>query len=205
MAQLVEDGRSEPDPDAVPDAVFLDWLGHAIDAGVAEPHVAVLATVDGSGAPDARVLLLRDVTADGWWFSGPSFSPKGRQLAANPAAALTFYWSSVGRQVRIAGRVSEGSAAAVARDFHERSRTAKAVATASRQSEVLSNEGDYAARVDEAATELDDHPDQVPEHWRAWCLEADTVEFWQAEPGRRHQRWRYRRTSDGWLRETLWP
>ncbi|WP_420838055.1 pyridoxine/pyridoxamine 5'-phosphate oxidase [Antrihabitans stalactiti] len=198
MGTLQREGRTAPVA-GDPHDVFLEWLEHAVAVGVAEPHVAVLSTVDDEGRPDARVLLLRDVGPGGWWFSGPAFSPKGAQLQANPHAALTFYWGAVGRQVRIAGTVHNDPSAAV-RDFLERSETARAVATASRQSAVLVDPDDYSRAIDEV-----DDPDEVPEHWRAWRLAADAVEFWQAEPGSRHQRWRYRRDGSAWLRDTLWP
>ena len=198
MGALQREGRDAPVA-GDPHEVFLEWLEHAVAVGVTEPQVAVLSTVDVEGHPDARVLLLRDVGPDGWWFSGPAFSPKGIQLQANPHAALTFYWGAVGRQVRISGAV-HADAAATARDFLERSETARAVATASRQSAVLVDPDDYLR-----AIEAVHDPAAVPEHWRAWCLAADVVEFWQAEPGSRHQRWRYRRDGAAWTRDTLWP
>ncbi len=165
----------------------------------------MLSTVD-NGRAEARVLLLRDVTEAGWWFSGPATSPKGTQLHANPDAALTFYWREHGRQVRISGTVHEGDAATVARDFHERSTTAAAVADASEQSRVLADEAEYERAVDDSIAKLTADPDYVPDQWRAWCLDAEVVEFWQADPGRRHLRWRYRRTGDReWVQEVLWP
>lgn len=196
-----------PDPGADPYRVFLDWLEEAATAGIAEPNVGVLATVDAGGDPDARVLVVRDVTADGWWFSGPSFSPKGVQLQTHPAAALTFYWGEHGRQVRIAGSVRVGDADIAARDFRDRSATARAVAAASKQSAELVDVADYRRAVEEAAASVESDPDRVPEHWRAWCLRPDTVEFWQADPGRRHLRWRYSRGAGEqvWTQAELWP
>ena len=107
-----------------PTALFLDWIEQAVEAGVPEPHAAALSTVDADGNPDARFLLLKDVTEQGFWFSGDARSPKGRDLAANPVAALSFYWREQGRQVRVRGTVVEGDPALSARDFRERSVTA---------------------------------------------------------------------------------
>lgn len=152
--------------------------------------------VDGGpgGRPDARFLLLKDVTERGFWFSGDTRSPKGRELTSNAVAALTLYWRERGRQIRVRGTVVDGGPDVSARDFRERSVTARAVATASRQSEVLTDPAEYERVVRAAAASIEAEPDFVSSTWRAWCLVPDSVEFWQADPGRRHQRWSYRRS-----------
>lgn len=200
-AELDVPDSPPPDPDSEPYVVFLHWLEHAAASGVPEANVCVLSTVTPADAADARILILRDVTPNGWWFSGPAFSPKGVQLAANSAAALTFYWREHGRQVRISGTVQVGGATETERDFLDRSPTARSVAAASDQSAELVDEGDYREAVDGA------DPDTVPEHWRTWCLAATTVEFWQADPGGRHRRWQYTRpvASAQWTQRVLWP
>ncbi len=205
MSPLELPDTAAPAADIAPQQIFLDWLERAAAEQIPEPHVGVLSTVDG-GRADARVLLLRDVTEAGWWFSGPAMSPKGTQLHANPTAALTFYWREHGRQVRISGAVHEGSAVTVERDFRGRSTTAQAVAAASKQSSVLGDEAEYQQAVADSIAHLAADPEYVPDQWRAWCLDAEVVEFWQADPGRRHLRWRYRRTEDRtWIQEVLWP
>jgi len=116
-------------PDSVPDdplALFLNWITSAAEAGVAEPHAATLATVDADGVPDARTLILKDVDERGWAFAGPRSSAKGRQLAANPAAALNFWWQPVLRAVRVRGPVVEASASESAADLAARSAAARA-------------------------------------------------------------------------------
>ncbi|MHA4848443.1 pyridoxine/pyridoxamine 5'-phosphate oxidase [Rhodococcus sp. MSC1_016] len=208
---VVDPALPEPLPvDALPDApqiLFLDWLAEAAAAGVPEPHAAALSTVDPGGRPDARFLLLKDVTERGFWFSGDTRSPKGRDLTSNAVAALTFYWRERGRQIRVRGTVVDGGPDVSARDFRERSVTARAVATASRQSEVLTDPAEYERVVTAAAASIEADPDFVSSTWRAWCLVPDSVEFWQADPGRRHQRWNYRRepSGEGWTRAILWP
>lgn len=193
---------------ADPVTLFLTWLEDAVVAGVVEPHAATLSTVDESGAPDARTLLLKDVTERGWWFSSDLRSPKARQLEARPAAALTFYWREQGRQVRVRGGVERGDVGVTARDFLERSVTARAVAAASRQSEILMNVVEYDEAVRAAAADMEADRMLVSETWQAWCLVPATVEFWHADPGRRHLRVRYRRTPGGdagWRTDALWP
>ncbi|MDJ0105929.1 pyridoxamine 5'-phosphate oxidase family protein, partial [Rhodococcus erythropolis] len=143
-------GTPPPAPEHFPEKpgeLFLDWLRAAVAFGVVEPHVCALATVDSDGMPDSRFLILKDVTEGGFWFSGSAASPKGIELKENPRASLAFYWRETGQQVRIRGLVREGDDALRSRDFVERSVTARAVATASKQSEVLEDLGAYDASV----------------------------------------------------------
>ena len=110
---------------ADPVALFLAWLDEALAAGVRQPHAFSLATV-GAGtdttapAPSSRMLILKDLDEDGWHFATARTSRKGRELAANPHAAMNFYWSQLGRQVRLVGPVVELSAEASARDWAAR-------------------------------------------------------------------------------------
>ncbi|MDI9946649.1 pyridoxal 5'-phosphate synthase [Rhodococcus sp. IEGM 1302] len=202
-------GTPPPAPECFPEKpgeLFLDWLRAAVAFGVVEPHVCALSTVDGDGMPDSRFLILKDVTEGGFWFFGSAASPKGVELKENPRASLAFYWRETGQQIRIRGTVREGDDALRRRDFVERSVTARAVATASEQSEVLEDLGAYDTSVAAAEARISDDPGFVSEDWRAWCLQPESVEFWQADSGRRHQRWLYRRGSDrAWTRAVLWP
>lgn len=116
-------------PGSVPDdplALFLNWITTAAEAGVAEPHAATLATVDADGVPDSRTLILKDVDERGWAFAGPRSSAKGQQLAANPAAALNFWWQPVLRAVRVRGPVREAASDESAADLAARSAAARA-------------------------------------------------------------------------------
>jgi pyridoxamine 5'-phosphate oxidase len=105
---------------ADPVELFLAWLEHALAAGVRQPHAFSLATVTASGSPSSRMLILKDLDDDGWQFATARTSRKGRELAENPRAAMNFYWSALGRQVRVVGSVVELSAEASARDWAER-------------------------------------------------------------------------------------
>ena len=103
-----------------PEELFLQWLAIARDAGVAEPLAMTLATVDADGLPDARLLILKDVGPEGWAFASERSSEKGRQLAAAPAAALSFWWQPQMRAVRVRGSVVEAPAGESAADLARR-------------------------------------------------------------------------------------
>jgi pyridoxamine 5'-phosphate oxidase len=111
------------DPAAAPTdpaELFRRWLAEALAAGVPQPNACSLATVDGLGRPSSRMLILKDIDDDGWQFASSRTSRKGRELAANPEAALNFYWQQQGRQIRVAGSVAVLSAEASDADWHAR-------------------------------------------------------------------------------------
>ena len=108
-----------------PVALFVTWIREAADAGVPEPHAATLATVDAEGLPDARTLILKDVSERGWAVAGQRSSRKGAQLAAQPASALNFWWQPVVRAVRVRGAVREASRAESDADLAARSASAR--------------------------------------------------------------------------------
>ncbi|MFJ9946121.1 pyridoxine/pyridoxamine 5'-phosphate oxidase [Streptomyces erythrochromogenes] len=191
---------------AEPVALFREWFVHAARAGQQEPHTMSLATVDGEGRPDVRTLMLHDVDVRSWHFASHATSAKGVQLAARPEAALGFYWPSVGRQVRVRGRVTACGPQESRADLAVRSRGALAAALTGRQSEVLGSVEELV-RASEAAWErAGSEPDAPAPTWTRYVLAPAEVEFFQGDASRRHTRLRYRRAADGsWVRELLWP
>lgn len=187
-----------------PHTLFLDWVADAGEHCFA-PHAGTLSTVDTEGAPDARVVILRDVDTDGWYVATSAQSPKGAQLSADPRAALTFFWPRRGRQIRLRGQVEPTTPTESAADFQNRSLASRVEAFVDHQSEPL----DDVSQLDEAAAVAEQRlaadPALVPDSWTRYLLTADTVEFWQASPDRKHVRLHYRRQGSGWLRERLWP
>jgi pyridoxamine 5'-phosphate oxidase len=190
---------------ADPHELFVDWLLAAVREGVREPHAMTLSTVDADGDPAARVLILKNVSADGWEFASDSGSPKGRDLAARPSAALTFYWPRLARQVRVRGGVAAAGPDACAADFLARSPGARAEALLGRQSAPLSDPATRDEAVRAAAARIADEPGLVSPSWTLYTLRASTVEFWQGDRERKHVRVDYRRTDGGWERGLLWP
>lgn len=149
------------DPDAAPDdprTLFASWLRAAIDAGIKEPHAMVLSTVDAQGAPDARILILKNLDHRGWHFATMDSGPKGRQIAGNPQVALTFYWPALGRQVRIRGVAARAEAEDCAADFLARPNGAKAVAMVARQSDPLESAQDLDAALTQQLRRLEEAP-----------------------------------------------
>lgn len=197
----------EFDPAAAPDEpfdLFVDWLRHAIDSGVTEPHAMTVSTVSGT-RPSARVLILKDVDADGWHFAVSALSRKGAELARNPAVALTFYWPALGRQIRVEGTARADPPQLTADDFLARSEGARAMALTGRQGQPYADDAEVDEALSKAHHELDQSPGLVPVDWVSYAVRADTVEFWQSDPGRRHRRLRYERDDEGWSTTRLWP
>lgn len=182
-----------------------EWLSYAIDSGVSQPHVMTLATTGADGSPSARNLILKDITDEGLWFATLDNSPKGRDLAANPKAALTLYWREHGRQIRVTGGIEKGPREVSEKDFLARKPAARAAAIAGPESEILSSQQKFLERVEEAKAIFDFRPDFVPDEWTAYLVKPDAVEFWQASRDRDQIRLRYSREASGWARNLLWP
>jgi pyridoxamine 5'-phosphate oxidase len=196
------------DTDAVPDepvGLFASWLGEAVDAKVIEPHVMTLSTVDRQGRPDARVVILRDVNDEGWQFTASATGVKGTQLAANPQAALSFYWREQGRQIRVRGRVSAAGQSASAADFLGQSEGSRIADLVGRQSTVLQDPAELARGMEAARQRLAAQPQLVAPDYTVYVLTPAEVEFWQGDHQRQHTRLRYRRTGAVWVTERLWP
>ncbi|MET8294208.1 pyridoxine/pyridoxamine 5'-phosphate oxidase [Streptomyces sp. NPDC005180] len=187
-----------------PVRLFLSWLSDAVADGLRDPHAMVLSTVDEAGDPDARVLILKGVGASGWQFAGHAFSPKGQQLAVRPRAALTFYWPEHGRQVRLRGPVTSGSARDNATDFLGRSAGARAESLLGRQSQYLADPVERDQALEKSLAMVEREPSLVDSAWTRYTLEPVEAEFWQAAKSRVHTRLRYERTDTGWERFPLW-
>lgn len=190
---------------AEPVLLFVAWLREAVDAGVVEPHAMTLSTVNADGCPQARVLILKAVDAQGWHFAVSSVSQKGLDLAAHPAAALTFYSPAMVRQIRICGTVVSDGVEASAADFLARPLGSRAMALTLRQSQPLSDAAEVDTELEKAYRRLADDPGLVPDEWISYAVQPALVEFWEGATDRRHQRLRYRRDGARWERELLWP
>jgi pyridoxamine 5'-phosphate oxidase len=203
-AELPEfDVRSAPGD---PVTLFLTWLAEAVRDKVLGPHAMTLATADAAGSVSSRVLICKDVDDDGrWYFASDAESVKGRDLAANPCAAASFYWPQQGRQIRISGVAASAGSDASAADFLARPPASRAAALAGRQFEPLDDPADLDAAFRQSQAAIDADPGLIAPGWTLYALTADTVEFWQADHQRRHIRVQYQRTVGPWTSRLLWP
>ena len=210
--QVFPDELPPFDPATAPPSpvdLFHEWLAAAVEAAVMAPHSATVATVDRDGLPDARVVILKDVTEQGFSFASSSDSPKGRQLQGSPAAALTLFWPTVGRQIRVRGTVRPAGVEENDADFRRRHPVARALVLAGEQSSRLRDREELDAAVAAQLDRFDGLDDDAPvpgsASWTVYTVVPDTIEFWQADPERRHLRLRYSRDGDGWSQALLWP
>ena len=188
-----------------PELCFVEWLTEAVDAGVREPHAMTLSTLGTDGIPSGRVLILKNVDADGWQFAVHGSSPKGQDLIEHPSAALTFYWSQQARQVRVRGRVVAEPAERSAADFLARPPGSRAEALIGRQSQPLADRHELELMTKQNRDRIEDEPDLVAPEWTLYTLHADQVEFWQGDQERKHTRLRYVRQDGAWTHQLLWP
>jgi pyridoxamine 5'-phosphate oxidase len=188
--------------DLLPDplAQFAAWYEEA--PGVRESMA--LATADAAGAPSVRMVLLKGFDERGFTFHTNYASRKGRELEANPRAALLFYWRELGRQVRIEGSVERTSAEESAEYFATRAPAARLSAWASPQSEPVADRAELEARVDAARARFGDDP-PLPDNWGGLRVVPSAYEFWVHDENRLHDRFRYERAGDGWWIQRLGP
>jgi pyridoxamine 5'-phosphate oxidase len=192
------------DLDADPFRQFERWFAEACDA-VLVPEAVALATATREGVPSLRMVLLKGADERGLVFFSHSTSRKGRELTANPQAALLFHWAPLGRQVRVEGSVERVTAAESDAYFASRPRAARVGALASRQSEPLGSRAELEARVAEIEHELAGASPERPGTWGGYRVAPAAWEFWQHRDDRLHDRFRYRRDASGWTIERLAP
>jgi pyridoxamine 5'-phosphate oxidase len=183
---------------------FAAWFERALaESPLAE--AMTLATVDEEGRPDARMVLLKGFGPAGFRFFTNYESAKGVQLDASLEAAIVVYWRELDRQVRARGSVERISAEDSDAYFATRADDAKVGAWASPQSRPIHSRGELDGLVDDVEARFADEPIARPPHWGGYVLSPETVEFWQGQAARLHDRFRYTRGDDGWTVERLAP
>lgn len=188
-----------------PFALFRRWFDEAAAREPDVPDAMSLATATPDGRPSVRMVLLKGVAADGFVFYTNAESRKGREIAANPHAALCFHWKTLGRQVRVEGRLREVPAAEADAYHASRPRQSQIAAWASAQSRPLAARADLAARVAEMEARFAGADVPRPPYWTGFRLAPEIVEFWANVANRLHDRVVFARDGDAWRVTRLNP
>ncbi|MEK1904426.1 MAG: pyridoxamine 5'-phosphate oxidase [Pseudomonas sp.] len=201
------EGLSEAQAPAEPFALFQRWFDEAVltEQLPVEPNAMTLATVDDSGRPHCRVLLLKGLDERGFTFFSNYDSAKGQQLLGNPFAAMTFFWPTLERQVRIEGRVERVSADESDAYFQVRPLGSRIGAWASPQSQVIADRAELEGLLAETERRFLEQAPHCPPHWGGYRLLPERIEFWQGRPSRLHDRLNYRQVDGSWQFERLAP
>lgn len=188
-------------------ATFCALLAEATAAGDPEPTAMTVATADARGRPSARTVLLKHVDEQGFVFYTNFDSRKGRQLAANPQAALLFLWKTLREQVqvKVEGTVEPVTAAEADAYFASRPRESQIGAWASLQSQTLDSRETLERRIAEFSARFEGGPVPRPPHWSGFRVVPEMIEFWYGAKFRLHERQRYARIEGRWTKRMLYP
>lgn len=188
-----------------PIEVFREWLAEAEASEPNDPTAMALATVDGAGNPSVRMVLLKGLDERGFAFYTNFQSRKGRELLAQPRAALCFHWKSLRKQVRVEGSIEIVSDAEADEYFHSRARVSQIGAAASDQSRPLDSRATLEARVQEIEARLKGAEVPRPPNWSGFRVVPNTIEFWKDGAYRLHDRIAFTRQGMDWTTERLYP
>jgi pyridoxamine 5'-phosphate oxidase len=196
----------EPLPEA-PWELLNSWVRRALsEDNIFEPNAMSLATSTNDGKPSNRIVLFKEVREEGIVFYTNYESRKGREIENNPHVAATIWWPEIFRQVRLEGVAEKVSEEESTEYFHSRPKGSQLGALISDQSEVIESKEELMEQLNKAREKYED-ADKVdrPENWGGYYIETHTIEFWQGQPNRLHDRIRYRKEKGEWTRERLAP
>ena len=197
---------SESDVDRNPVHQFKKWFDEAIHSEVIEPNAMVLSTVSSDQLPSSRVVLLKDIVAEGLVFFTNYESRKGKEMEENPFVALLFFWRELERQVRIEGRIQKVSDEESDEYFSERPRESQVGAWSSPQSTVIDSREFLQEKIQKYNEQFGAEEIPRPGYWGGYIVEPYSMEFWQGRPGRLHDRLQYTLAENNhWIIRRLAP
>ena len=190
---------------AEPYALFAQWLNDATATEPNDPNALALATVDGDGLPNVRMVLLKGFDAHGFVFYTNYESNKGRELLGARKAAMCFHWKSLRRQIRVRGPVTTVPDEEADAYFASRPRGSRIGAWASAQSRPLESRFALEKAVAEYTARYAIGEIPRPRHWSGFRLEPSSIEFWHDRPFRLHDRVLFEAEGAGWRKTRLYP
>jgi len=201
-AELTEDSTK-----ADPIKQFEKWFNEAVESGQHEPNAMTLSTSTYDGRPSGRIVLLKGFDASGFMFYTNYLSRKGKEITKNPLGALTFFWGTLERQVRIEGTIEKLSKEQSEKYFHTRPRKSQMGAVASPQSQEIPDRELLEKKMDQLVEEYGDDKDiPKPSFWGGYVLKPRLVEFWQGRRSRLHDRILYKKIDNkNWKKVRLAP
>lgn len=195
------------DLDSNPFHQFHNWFQEAIKEDVPEPNAMTLATCTPKGKPSARIVLLKDYGDSGFTFYTNYESRKGQEIAENPNAALVFFWQKLHRQIRIEGIIEKAALETSTRYFQSRPKGSQIGAWSSPQSSKINDRDELIAMVEANEKRFANQEKlPLPDFWGGYIVRPEAIEFWQGQPSRLHDRFRYEKDDEGgWKINRLAP
>ena len=186
--------------------LFKIWMLEAEKKEINDPNALSLATANKNNEPSVRMVLLKGASQKGFVFYTNLNSPKSDDIKKNSKAAMCFHWKSLQRQIRISGNVSQVSDKEADDYFNSRPYESRIGAWASEQSEVMKDRNELLKKIDNFKKKYNEEKNLPrPKHWSGWCLNPSSIEFWLGDEYRIHERLRYKKVSNYWKKQILYP